>query len=562
MAAKIEIKRHSYAHLLAASVLEAWPEAKLGIGPVIENGFYYDFDLKHKFADEDLPKLEKKIRELIKKDLKFKKEIITFASAKKLFRNQPYKLELIKELSAQDGKISIYKTGAFLDLCAGPHVRSTKELNSESFKLTHLASAYWKGSEKNPQLQRIYGLAFETKKELDNYLKLREEISKRDHRELGKKLDLFSFQEIAPGGVFWHPKGLIIVNELKKFIRQLQKERGYLETLTPILVKKELYEISGHWEHYRENIFSLEIDEQTYTLKPMNCPESTYIYNSKIRSYKNLPLRLSEFGNLHRKERSGVLTGLFRVYGFNQDDAHIYCRPDQILQEIKSILDLIKIIHKKFDLKTNLAFATKPDKAMGDPKLWVKAEKALALALKENKLKYELRPKDGAFYGPKIDIDVEDVLGRKWTVGTIQLDFQMPERFNLEYIDEKGKKQRPVIIHRSSIGSFERFVGILLEHYAGALPFWLSPVQIVVIPIADRHQKYAETISKDLSEYRTEIYDQNETVGKKIREAELQKIPYILIVGDKEVKNKTVSVRSREKGDLGEMKLEEFTSNI
>lgn len=397
-----------------------------------------------------------------------------------------------------------------------------------------------------------------------------EEPEKRDHRKLGELLDLFSFHEVAPATPFWHPKGMIVMNELKNYIRNLQKEMGYLETSTPILVKKELYEISGHWENYKENIFSLEIDastelgarKETFALKPMNCPGSTYIYSSKIRSYKDLPIRLSEFGSLHRRERTGVLTGLFRAYGFTQDDAHIYCRPDQISEEITNVLKLLTKIHDTFDLKTSFALATKPEKAMGDPKLWEKAENALELALKENKLKYEVHPKDGAFYGPKIDVDVKDSLDRNWTVATIQLDFQMPERFNLFYINEKGEKQKPVMIHRSSIGSFERFIGILLEHYAGALPFWLSPVQCLIIPISDKHLKYAEEIKKELSSFRVEVSHENETIGKKIRNGELQKIPHLLVVGDKEMKEKSVSVRERGKGDLGSMELSEFLKKV
>ena len=561
----IEKIRHSLSHLLAMAVLKKFPKAELGIGPTIENGFYYDFDLPSKaLTEEGLSDLEKQIRELIKQNLQFKKEIITFAEAKKTFANQPYKLELIKELQKTKKPISIYKTAEFIDLCAGPHVESTFEIDPNAFKLTKIAGAYWKGDEKNPMLTRIYGVAFSSKKELDDYLKIQAEIEKRDHRKLGEKLDLFSFRDIAPGAVFWHPKGMIILNELKNFIGELQKKRGYLETLTPILVKKELFEASGHWKHYRKNIFSLEVDKETFALKPMNCPGSTFIYKSKIRSYKDLPLRFSEFGQLHRKERSGTLTGLFRVYGFIQDDAHIYCRPDQILEEINGVLELLAKIHQAFNLKTSLALATKPDKAMGDPKLWSKAEKALKTGLEQNKLKYELRPKDGAFYGPKIDIDVEDSLSRKWTVATIQLDFQMPERLDLEYIDEKGGEQRPVMIHRSSIGSFERFIGIILEHLSGELPLWLAPIQVEIINVGLTHRDYAKQIHSRLLEnnIRASMGDENLTVGKRIREAEIQKIPYILVVGDKEITSQSVAVRKRGKGDLGIQKFEDFLKQI
>ena len=587
----IEKIRHSLSHLLAMAVLEKFPNVKLGIGPVIENGFYYDFDFveadkrgyqrglnadkkisvnqrthqrKSAIAEGDLVEIEKRMRNLIKKDLKFKKEIISSSEAKKLFKNQPYKLELIKELLKTKSPITIYTSGEFVDLCKGPHVVSAKEINPDAFKLTRIAGAYWKGSEKNPMLTRIYGVAFANKKELDEHLKIQEEVEKRDHRKLGEKLDLFSFHNVAPAAVFWHPKGMIILNELQKYIRELQQKRGYLETLTPILVKKELYEASGHWKHYQENIFPLKINKEIFALKPMNCPESAYIYSSKIRSYKDLPLRLSEFGNLYRKEKSGTLTGLFRVYGFIQDDAHIYCQPDQIFEEINGVLELITTIHKTFNLKTLFAFATKPDKAMGDPKLWVKAEKALQFALTKNKLKYELRPKDGAFYGPKIDIDVEDALSRKWTVSTIQLDFQIPERLNLEYIDQKGKRQRPVIIHRSSIGSFERFIGILLEHFAGALPLWLSPIQVEIINVGSAHRQYANFVNQQLTtnNIRTNLSDENLTVSKRIREAEIQKIPYILVVGDKEIKNKTVNVRHYRRGQEGEIKIEKLIEKL
>lgn len=565
---KLDTPRHSAAHILAAAVLEMFPKAKFGIGPTIKDGFYYDFD-NITISEADLPEIEKRMRNLIKKDVKFKKEIIPFTEAKKPFKNQLYKLDLIKELQKNTKKISIYKTSddrdiVFLDLCSGPHLNSSKEINPDAFKLTKIAGAYWRGDEKNKMLTRIYGTAFSTKKELDEYLKFQEEIEKRDHRKLGEKLDLFSFHDLAPAAAFWHPKGMIILNELRHYIREVQKKAGYLETLTPILVKNKLYEISGHEEHYQENIFLFKIDKEIYALKPMNCPGSTYIYSFKTRSYKDLPLRFSEFGNLYRQEKSGTLTGLFRLYGFIQDDAHIYCRPDQILQEINSILKLLITIHKTFNLKTLFAFATKPDKAMGDLKLWIKAKKALKIALEKNKLKYELRPKDGAFYGPKIDVDVEDALGRKWTVATIQLDFQMPERFKLEYIDEKGKKQRPVIIHRSSIGSFERFIGILLEHFAGALPLWLAPIQAEIINVGSTHRGYAREIYSKLleSNIRASISDENLTVSKRIRDVEIQKIPYILVVGDKEVKNKTVNVRHYRRGQEGEIKTETLIEKI
>lgn len=555
--------RHSLAHLMAYAVQEMYPGVKFGIGPVIENGFYYDFDLQKLATDNlQLTTIEKKMRELIAQNIKFERKFILKEAARKLFRDQPYKLELIEELSGN--KVSIYKSRDFTDLCKGPHVKSTKEIPADAFKLTKIAGAYWRGSEKNPMLTRIYGVAFSSKKELDNYLKIQEEAEKRDHRKLGNQLDLFSFHEVAPGAAFWHPKGMIMVKELEKWWRKFHEKHGYLETSTPILVKKEIFETSGHWEHYKENMFYFELEGQTYTLKPMNCPESTLIYSSKIRSYKDLPLRLSEIGRLHRNELSGVLAGLFRVRQITMDDAHIYATPEQIQPEIKNVLGLIKEFYKMFDFKPEFRLATRPGNFMGDLKLWNKAEKALAFALKQNKIKYELKPKDGAFYGPKIDVHITDSLGRSWQTATLQLDFQMPERFNLYYIDQKGRKKRPVMIHRAIFGSFERFIGILLEHTAGNLPFWLAPEQIWTIPVGTRHEKYADSISNQLRNlnFRVLLKDENETVSKKIRDGEIQKIPYLLVVGDKEMKNKTVRVRERGKGDVGEIKLVMFLRKI
>jgi len=585
----LECIRHSLAHLMAYAVQEMYPGVKFGIGPVIENGFYYDFDfsevkivnskletlnpkqtqnsnvsnLKHfVLTPDDLPKIEKKMRELIAENIRFEQKFISKGEARKLFQNQPYKLELINEVP--EDKVSIYVSGGFTDLCRGPHVKSTKEIPADAFKLTKIAGAYWRGSEKNPMLTRIYGVAFLSKNELDNYLKFQEEAERRDHRKLGTQLDLFSFHEVAPGAAFWHPKGMIIVKELEKWWRKAHEEAGYLEISTPILVKKELFETSGHWKHYKENMFAFELEGQTYVLKPMNCPESTLIYSSKIRSYKDLPLRLSEIGRLHRNELSGVLAGLFRVRQITMDDAHIYATPEQIQTEIKNVISLIKEFYKIFDFKPQFFLATRPDDFMGDIKLWDRAEKALNFALGQNKIKYELKPKDGAFYGPKIDIHITDALGRSWQMATVQLDFQMPERFNLYYIDQKGRKKRPIMIHRAIFGSFERFIGVLLEHTAGNLPFWLAPEQIWIIPVGSVHKKYGRSLGKQLLAlgFRIIVKDENETVSKKIREGELQKIPYLLVVGDKEVKNKTVRVRERGMGDIGEIKLNKFLEMI
>ena len=567
--------RHSLAHLLAMAVSKKMPDAKLGIGPVIENGFYYDFLLPRPLKNEELPEIENVIKRLIKQRMIFSGKEISEKEAEILFKNQPFKLELIKELAG--GGLSVYATGArgigdpkfnpadsFIDLCRGGHVQNASEINPDAFKLTKTAGAYWRGDEKKPMLTRIYGLAFASKKELGDYLELQKEIEKRDHRRLGEKLDLFSFHDVAPGAPFWHQNGMTVVNELKKFIGDLQREAGYQETSTPVLVKEILYETSGHLAHYKENLFELEIEKEKFDLKAMNCPESTFIFSGKLRSYKDLPVRLSEFGLLHRRERSGTLTGLFRVYAFTQDDAHIYCREDQIQKEISDVLSLIKKIHKTFGLKTNFFLSTKPEKAMGDPKLWEKAETALKEALKKNRLAYEINEGDGAFYGPKIDVNVSDSLGRDWTLATIQLDFQMPQRFNLSFIDEKGEKKKPVMIHRSSIGSFERFIGLLLEHFSGNLPLWLAPVQVSVLPIGKNHLKYAKKVFDALAEngIRAELRSENESVGKKIREGEIRKIPYLLIVGDKEMKSKSVAVRKREKGDIGSVKLEKFIKRL
>jgi len=557
---KIDAIRHSLAHLLAAAVLEEFPSAKLGIGPTIENGFYYDFLLPRPLTQENLIKFEKRMKDFIKQGLAVKGKKVTTVQAKKEFKNQPFKLELIKEFSKEKKQLTIYSTGdVFSDLCRGGHVKNIKEIHPGAFKLTKIAGAYWRGNEKNPQLQRIYGLAFVMPDELNDYLKLQAEIEKRDHRRLGQQLDLFHFEDIAPGAVFWHGKGMIIWRGLEKFMRAKLDRDGYQEISTPIMVKKVVFEKSGHWQHYRQNMFYFDVEKETFVLKPMNCPESTYIYNNQLRSYKDLPMRLSEItDHLHRNELSGTLGGLFRVRQMSQDDAHIYCRPDQIETEIKTLIDLVKEVYDNFDMPISFNLATKPEKALGEPKLWKKSEQALENVLKNSKIKYQLKAGDGAFYGPKIDINAKDSLGREWTIATIQLDFQMPERFDLNYIDEKGGKQRPVMIHRAILGTFERFIGILIEHYAGALPFWLSPTQIKIVPVADRHLGYAEKIAKQLKDYRVEIATEKETVGKKIRNAEMQKIPYIIVVGDEEEQNNSISVRQRGKKELTQLKAGEF----
>jgi threonyl-tRNA synthetase len=567
---KIEKIRHSLAHILAYAAKELYQDIKLGIGPVIENGFYYDIQFKEKLKPSDLQRIEMKMKELIKQDIQFKKKLITFQEAQEIFKDQPYKLELLEDFYGKEkesAQVSVYESGKFIDLCKRDHINSTKEISPDSFKLTKISGAYWKGSEKNPMLTRIYGIAFESKKELDEFIKIQIEAEKRDHRKIGEKLDLFSFHHVSPGAVFWHPKGMIIFKELEKWWRQKHDELGYQEISTPILVKKEVFEKSGHWQHYRENMFSFQIEGETYALKPMNCPESTYIYAFKPRSYKDLPIRLSEIGRLFRNELSGVLSGLFRVRQLTMDDAHLYVREDQIQEETKKLLKIIKEFYKMFNFKPEFKLATRPESFMGEISLWNKAEKALSFALKQNKIEYGIKPKDGAFYGPKIDVHIQDALKRSWQVATIQLDFQLPERFNLYYTNEKGEKVRPVIIHRALFGSFERFIGVLIEHFGGSLPFWLSPEQIWIIPISKKQKKYAKEVYQEINKafegnVRQFIKDENETISKKIREGEIQKIPYLLIIGDKEIKQKSVSLRKRGKGDMGMIKIKKLIEDI
>jgi len=576
---KIDTIRHSISHILAVSVQELFPGVKFGIGPAIENGFYYDFALpsealaKEGLSLTDLPKIEKKMKELIKKDIKFKKEIVSKERAKKIFKSQPYKLELIKEM--KEKRVTIYESETFIDLCKGPHVKSTLQLRSgqakeiiDAFKLTKIAGAYWKGDEKNPMLTRIYGVAFKTKKELDKYLKIQEEAEKRDHRKLGRKLELFIFdEEVGAGLPIWLPKGAVLRYIIENYLYEELTKQDYKWLYTPHIGKINLWERSGHWNFYRENIYSpIKIDEEEYLLKPMNCPFHIKIYQSKIRSYKDLPLRFAELGTVYRYEKSGVLHGLTRVRGFTQDDAHIFCTPDQLSKELVPILKYGLGILKTFGFKDyEIYLSTRPKKFMGTLKMWQKATNSLKYACKKLKLKYQVDPEGGIFYGPKIDIKIKDSLGRPWQCSTFQIDFNLPRAFNVFYIDKKGKKQEPILIHRALLGSLERFIGVLLEHYAGALPLWLSPVQVWVIPVGTRHKKYAEELKKELASVNTlrvEVKNENETVSKKIREGETQKIPYMLVVGDKEIKAKSVRVRERKKGDIGQIKLDKFIERI
>ena len=564
----IEIMRHSLSHVLAMAVVEMFPEAKLGIGPAIDNGFYYDFDLPRTLIPEDLPLLEEKMREIIKKDLKFEKVDVESNTAIEQLSNsdQSYKLELVEDLKKEGNKkVSLYKTGNFVDLCIGPHVDSTADLKDLGFKLDKIAGAYWKGSEKNKMLQRIYGLAFENKEELKKYEEIILEAEKRDHRKLGAELDLFSFHEEGPGFPFWHPKGMVLWNNLLDWWRQEHYSAGYEEIKTPIILSKDLWLTSGHWDHYKDSMYFTKIDDRDFAVKPMNCPGSILYYREKLHSYREFPLKIAEVGLVHRHELAGVLHGLMRVRAFHQDDAHIYCLPEQIEEQIIDVIELVDKMYGKLGLKYHLELSTKPEEgSIGSDEMWQKAEEALKSALKKKNIDYKLNPGDGAFYGPKIDFHITDAIGRTWQTGTIQLDFAMPERFDLEYIAESGKKERPVMIHRVVFGSAERFIGILLEHFAGALPIWLAPVQAIILPISDKHLDYAKKVSDELKEkgIRVEIDDRTESIGRKIREAEMQKVPYMLIVGDKEIDAKKVAVRRYGEGDKGQVEILEVVKEI
>lgn len=547
--------RHTLAHLLAAAVLEKRPGAKLGIGPTIENGFYYDFDLKQSLVPEDLPKIESRIRELIARNLKMGGSKVTAMGARKLFKDQPYKLDLIKDFSKEKKQLTVYGLGeVFVDLCKGGHVKSTKEIDPNAFKLTHLAGAYWKGDEKNAQLQRVYGVAFASKKELDTYLAQMAEAERRDHKKLGADLELFMFHHTSPGMPYWLPKGVVIYNQLVEFWRKEHGQRGYQEIVSPILNKKELYVTSGHYDHYWPEMFVATMEDgEQYGVKAMNCPNAMVVFDSKSRSYKDLPLRFSDTDSLHRYERSGVLNGLLRVREFRQDDAHVFVTEDQIQGEYEKIFKIVERFYSIFGMKYEFRLGTRPKSFLGNAKTWDTAEKILEGVLKRSGKKYSVLKGDGAFYGPKIDILMKDAIGREWQMGTVQLDFQQPKRFGLKYIDKDGKEKTPVAIHRVIYGSLERFIGILIEHYTGAFPLWLAPVQAQVIAVSEKFQGYAEKITQELkaADIRAELSEANETLGKRIRTGETHKIPYLLIVGEKEKNANVVAVRKRGKGDLG-----------
>lgn len=554
-----EVYRHTSAHIMAQAVKRLWPDTILAIGPAIDKGFYYDFDSSHKFSPDDLEAIEKEMKKIIDADYPIIRKELSREEALKFFeeKGEKYKVELINDLP-EDAIISIYEQGEFVDLCAGPHLPSTGRVNA--FKLMSLAGAYWRGSEKNPMLQRIYATSFPKKSMLDDYLTKLEEAKKRDHRKLGKELGLFVLLEEGPGFPFFLPKGMILRNELEKFWREEHMKAGYQEIKTPIILNRELWERSGHWDHYKENMYFTQIDGEDYAIKPMNCPGGMLVYKQNLHSYRDLPLRTCELGLVHRHELSGVLHGLMRVRAFTQDDAHIFMRPEQIIDEIKGVIDLVDRFYSLFGFSYHVELSTKPEKAMGSDEIWELATNALIQALNEKGLEYKVNEGDGAFYGPKIDFHLKDSLDRTWQCGTIQLDFQMPEKFDLTYIGEDGEKHRPVMVHRVVYGSIERFIGILTEHFAGAFPAWLAPVQVRVIPVAERHHEYANKVVEELKNagIRVEGDLRSEKVGYKIREGQLQKIPYLLVVGDNECESGQVAVRHRKLGDMGVKPVAEF----
>ena len=559
--------RHTTSHIMAQAIKRLFPNAKLAIGPSIENGFYYDIDMDRNFTPDDLEAIEKEMAKIVSEDLAIERFELQREEAIKLMeeKEEPYKVELIKDLP-EDAVISFYRQGEYVDLCAGPHLMSTGLV--KAFKLTSSSGAYWRGDEHNKMLQRIYGTSFPKKADLDHHLEMIEEAKKRDHRKLGKELELFFFDETAPGMAYWLPKGFTLLNTLIEFWRKEHKKHGYQEFSGPQLNSSELWKISGHWDHYKEDMFVLtDADGKEQALKPMNCPNSIKVYQSKLRSYKDLPLRFNDVDVIHRNEKSGQLNGLFRVRMFRQDDSHNYVTEDQIGSEIKNILEIAKDLYSVFGLEYILTLSTRPDDFMGEIETWNKAEADLKAVLNEicGENNYRINEGDGAFYGPKIDIKMKDCLGREWQMGTAQLDFQLPQRFNLSYIDEDGNKKTPVMIHRALFGSFERFIGIITEHFAGAFPTWLTPVQVKILPIsAEKHMEYAKKLQAELDEkgFRVEVDERNEKIGYKIREAQMQKIPYMLVIGDKEIESGSVGVRSRKDGDLGAMKKEDFIAKL
>ena len=559
-----EIFWHTSSHVMAASIQALWPDTKFAIGPAINDGFYYDMELDHRFVPEDFAKIEKKMLEIAKADHKMERIEISRDEALKMFEEmgQDYKIELINDLP-EDELITLYKMGdAFVDLCRGPHLESTKKI--KAVKLKTIAGAYWRGDSDRQMLQRLYGISFEKAKQLEEWEELQKEIERRDHRKIGKEMDLFAFHEEGPGFPFFHPNGMILMNELLDWWRGVLEERGYGEIKTPLIMNEELWHRSGHWDHYKENMYFTQIDEEDYAIKPMNCPGSVLTYASNQHSYRDLPIRLAEFGQVHRHELSGTLHGLFRVRTFTQDDAHVYCLPSQIKDEVYKMIDLADLLYSTFGFKYSLELSTRPDDFMGDIKDWDFAEEQLKAALEERGMDYELNPGDGAFYGPKIDFHLEDAAKRTWQCGTIQLDFQLPQNFDLTYIDENGEKQRPVMLHRALLGSVERFIGVLTEHFAGRFPLWLNPEQVVIIPVSDKFLDIANDLKSKIKDagFRVSVDERSEGVGYKIRQAQLMRANYMLVVGEKEEETKLLTVRNRDGEETPEVAVETFIEKL
>ena len=552
---------HTSSHIMAQAVKRLFPDVKFAIGPAIKEGFYYDFDVEKPFTDEDKAKIEEEMKKIVKENIEIERFSLPKKEALELMKDQPYKQELIEELPEGE-EISFYKQGDFTDLCAGPHLESTGKV--KTIKILSSSGAYWRGDEKNKMLQRIYAISFPKASQLEEYLHLLEEAKKRDHKKLGKELELFMIAPEGPGFPFFLPKGMVIRNVLEDFWRKIHVENGYQEIKTPMILNEELWHRSGHWDHYKENMYTTKIDDVDFGIKPMNCPGGMLVYKNTVHSYRELPIRAGELGLVHRHEKSGELNGLFRVRCFTQDDAHIFCMPSQIESEIAGVIKLVNEIYSIFGFKYTVELSTRPDDSMGSDEQWELAEGALKKVLKDLNIDYELNEGDGAFYGPKIDFHIKDCLGRSWQCGTVQLDFQMPERFDLTYIGEDGEKHRPVMLHRVIFGSIERFIGILIEHYAGAFPVWLSPVQVKILPISEKQHDYAKKIEEEMKAkgIRAKLDDRSEKIGYKIREAQLEKVPYMVIVGQKEEEENIVSIRSRKDGDIGSMKTNEFIEKV
>lgn len=555
--------RHTASHVMAQAIQHLFPGTKFAIGPAIDDGFYYDLDSDHVFSQEDFAAIEKEMAKISKENIPLVKKVVSRGEALKFFQDkgQDYKVMLINDLP-EDAQISLYEQGDFTDLCAGPHMRSTGKV--KVFKIMTVAGAYWRGDSKNKMLQRIYATAFFKKEDLDHYLFVRSEAEKRDHRKLGKQLDLFSFHDEGPGFPFFHPKGMALRNMLMDYERELFKEFGYVEIMTPVILSKQLWIQSGHWDHYKENMYFTKIDDEDYAIKPMNCPGGILYFKTQQRSYRDLPMRVGEFGLVHRHELRGALHGLFRVRCFTQDDAHIFMTQDQMKEEVIKCMAMYKKMYGVFGLEYHVELSTRPENSMGSDELWEISTNALREAIEKTGVPYQINEGDGAFYGPKLDFHVQDSLGRTWQCGTIQMDMQLPERFDVNYIGEDGEKHRAVMLHRAGYGSLERFIGILIEHFAGAFPTWIAPVQVKVIPVTEKHMDYAKSVAKTLSEsnIRVELEEANETLGYKIRKAQMEKVPYMLIVGDKEEKSHTVSIRSRKDGDKGSMMVPMFIAGL